>query len=126
MGEYTSTKKITKRMDFHPTVFIQVDRISKFNREMNHYSAKDILKLESMIKDLESDLAFHIRMTQKEKKITLRKLGTLKARIRKIDLFEHPEKYVNLLLDLKAEIIYLAGMAEILPTYKEGMARETR
>lgn len=128
MNEGSTTTKISKRMEFHPTFYLQVDRISKFVREMNQFSVRDIMKLETMIKDLESDLAFHIRITMKKKKdgIKMNKMGSINARLKKMDMFDYPKKYIELLLDKKAEIIYFAGMAEILPTYKDGMMKHER
>jgi hypothetical protein len=114
---------LRRRIDFVPAIFLQNDRISKFIRDMNHYNAKDIKKLERLITDLEGDLKYHILKKAADK---ISKLEALNKKIRELDIFENPEKYIDLLLKKKEELIMLAGFAGLLPDYVSGMPTHER
>ena len=118
--DYRKKKKISKTMDYLPALFIQKDRISKFIRDMNHFSVRDIKKLEKLIDDFESDLAFYMgKLNDEEKK----DLANVNAELGKLDVFDDPEIYVRKLIDKKRAIMSIIGTVGILPDYVAGMVR---
>lgn len=114
---------LKRRMDFVPAVFMQVERVSKFIREMNQYNAKDIKKLERLIADLEADLKYHI---QQKAKGRMGNLIQLNKRINGLDIFKSPDKYVDLLIKKKEQLIILSGFSGLIPDYVSGMATHER
>jgi len=108
-------KKLNKRMDYLPVVFLQKERISKFIREMNHNNANDIKKLGRLMSDFEGDLKFYV----KKRQLNTADLDKLKAELKQMDMFKD-DGYVDKLIEIGGELVNIAGLVGLLPDYKEG------
>lgn len=108
-------KRISKRIDYLPSVFFQKERISKFIKEMNHYSAKDIIKLRRMIYDYYGSLKYYI----KKQKIDVEDYESLRKELENLDVFKN-DNYIDKLIEMFSEATNIAGICGLLPDYRAG------
>lgn len=124
--QYSPNIRLSRKMDYLSALFYNKERVSKFLREMNHFNARDIIKLRQLIGDFQSDLAYYLRKKREEGRIDLKELEDIEEKIAKKDLFNDPEGYIDLLREKKAELIFLAGKSGLLPDYVKGMREHER
>ena len=106
--------RISKRMDYLPSVFYQKERISIFILNMNHNNANDRKKLRRMIYDYYGGLRYYIS----KNRIDTSGYDKLNDEIVELDIFD--DSYVDKLIQMSSEATNIAGLAGLLPDYKAG------
>ena len=106
--------RISKRMDYLPSVFYQKERISIFILNMNHNNVNDRNKLRRMIYDYYGSFRYYVTKNN----IDTSGYSDMKEEIDEMDVFD--DEYVDKLIEMFSEATNIAGLAGLLPDYKAG------